>query len=151
VSRYRFRLEQVLRVRRAEEEVARQALQRANRALHNALAVHQEHVERYLHLARSLGPMPLDAFHQEQISATLAAATVAASEVRLAEIQAETDRHRDAWFGAAQRVQALERLDERRRQEHIADEYLKEIATVDDLVAARWISPLELAKEEARR
>lgn len=151
MMRYRFRLEQVLRVRRAEEEVARQALQMANRRVQSAEATRRLHAERYARRGHAVGPMPLDAFHQERSSSTLAAEALASAAARLDEARTDAAAHRERWVLAAQRVQALERLDERRRQEHAAEENVQEIATVDDLVAARWVSPLELAKQEAGR
>ena len=58
-------------------------------------------------------------------------------------VQAATDevaeRHGD-WSVAAQRVAALERLDERRRAEWLVEEQRAEMAAIDESAIAGWLA-----------
>jgi flagellar export protein FliJ len=134
--RYRFPLETVRRVRRAEEEAARARLLFANASLVSAIAARDLADAHYR--ATSSAVADLASLLEERCRADLAAAalerakravSLAASEAALAHV---------AWASAAKRVATLDRLDERRRAEHLAEEGRQEVAMVDDIVAARY-------------
>lgn len=138
MTRYRFRLEQVLRVRRVQADQAAAALGVARRAEADAVAAEQARLHALTERSRPGGTYAagqllaeravwdaeLDSLHR------LAAARVAAGLV--------TDERRDGWTAASRRVKALELLDDRRREEHRIDSDRAEGRRVDDLVASRF-------------
>ncbi|MHB1583547.1 MAG: hypothetical protein ACYC0E_07355, partial [Acidimicrobiales bacterium] len=73
MRRYRFRLEAVLRLRRAEEGQARDALAAANVELRTALVARDAEAGRYAALPRPLGAMTAERLRREHADASLAA------------------------------------------------------------------------------
>lgn len=140
MRRYRFRLESVLRLRRAEEGQARDALAAANAELRAALAARDAEAQRYACLPRTLGAMSPELLRREHATAALAAATLAGAQQAVSAAAARTAEAQLAWSAAAQRVSVLERLDHRRRIEHAEDLLHHEIAELDDLVTSRYVS-----------
>jgi flagellar FliJ protein len=136
MKKYRFNLDAVLRVRRIEEERAAADLAAGNRAVAEA----EVELERRLDHYRDI-PLPSAAVdHNRYLAArqqlALAAdGVVIAGTARLA-AEAEVDRLRSLWAAAAARVKALERLDERRREEHAADVRREEVLVLDEVAAA---------------
>lgn len=137
--RYRFRLETVLRVRRSEESAARDALHHSNAALVRAIEARDRALTRYRE-AESAVASDLEALLCERVSAELAARAVALAQRTVSRVASEAALAHVDWQRAARRVAALERLDERRRHEHVAQEGRREIARIDDIVAARYVS-----------
>lgn len=133
---YRFRLEVLLRIRRAEEELAREALVLANRRLMAALARRDEHADRYRSLTPELGPVSREDFFAERLTAELAAATLRAAQEELSTAGGEVAMAQATWTQARRAVRVLERLDERRRAEHSAEEQRQEAIEIDDIVTA---------------
>lgn len=140
MRRYRFRLESVLRLRRAEEGQARDALAAANAELRAALGARDAEARRYAGLPRPLGTMTPEVLRSEHATTTLAAATLAGAQQAVSAAAARTAEAQLAWSAAAQRVSVLERLDERRRLEHAEDLRHEEITELDDLVTSRYVS-----------
>jgi flagellar FliJ protein len=138
MRRYRFRLEQVLRVRRQEQDAARAAVLAAGartRAEGEALA---ERDQAYAagttaHGSRSAA----DFVHVQEHRAALGRA-VLEQRRRLQEAEVLLAQARTGWTAAAARVGALERLDERQRAEHAARALKEEEMVVDDLVVSRF-------------
>ncbi|MDA8291442.1 MAG: hypothetical protein M0Z33_07185 [Actinomycetota bacterium] len=150
MRRYVFRLASVLRLRRAEEEQARERLQLANTRLRERILARDAEAARYRALVARAPAEDADGLRTEMHTASLAAATVdaarrsvatAASDVALAQIE---------WQVAARRVEILERLDDRRRMEHLAEEGRAEVAVVDDLVTARFVRDRDDSRAGAR-
>lgn len=136
MKKYRFQLDAVLRVRRIEEERARGDLLAANRALAGAEAELERRLDHYRTVSLPGGALSHDRYlaarnRQDQA----AAGVVAAGTARLA-AEAERDRLRDIWSAAASRVRALERLDERRRDEHAAEVLREEVVVLDEIASA---------------
>jgi flagellar export protein FliJ len=140
VSKRTFRLETVLRVRRAQEESAKADLARENRQVHEASAGRDQAAQRYREVPVSSGAVAASVFQREAASADLAAATLLDAHVRLSLAEAQAAVALRQWREAAQRVEALERLELRRLEEARADEARHETASVDDLVTARYIA-----------
>jgi len=139
VRRYSFRLESVLRVRRAQEELARQELARVNRRLREATGRRDTEEERYRDVAsvtsaRDHLALAAERARGERAAHALDLARRAADDTAVA----AAVRHA-AWRETAQRVAALERLDNRRREEHSREAQQAEVAETDDFVAARWL------------
>lgn len=147
MSRHRFRLEGVLRIRRAQEETARQHLAMANLRLRTAIGERERRAARYRTVPVSTGPVTLTVFARERAIGEMAAASLSQSDATVAGARVETNACQRQWSQAATRVEALERLRRRRLDEERADEALAEIATIDDLVTARWVSPLTAITE----
>ena len=138
MSTRRFRLAAVLRVRRAQEDEARAELLRANLRLRAAREDRERTALRYRTLPASPGPVPRAVFVREQAASSLAASSVAAADQQVARAATDATGAFVAWSRAAQRVEALERLAQRRLEEALADEARAEASAVDDLVTARW-------------
>jgi flagellar FliJ protein len=138
MRRYRFRLEQVLRVRRQEQDAARAAVLAATA---RTSAEDEALAERDLayaagttaHGSRSAA----DFVHVQEHRAALGRA-VLEQRRRLQEAEVLLAQARTGWTAAAARVGALERLDERQRAEHAARALKEEEMVVDDLVVSRF-------------
>ena len=136
MKRYEFRMEKVLRVRRLQEDAARAGVAAARRSEQDsqlALEASQEHYS-----ALSAAPSGSAA----AFLGLRERAAHRATGVRLAEGQ----RHVAAEFTAAavatwhesnRRVDALERLDARRREEYDVEARRDEDAAVDEIVVSR--------------
>lgn len=118
MKRYRFRLEAVLRVRRLEEDLARARLLSASGALADACTRRDDAAARYREIPFELGTCSTEELLRSRRQAELAAATLAAREAAVDAAAREAERAREAWMTAVSRVKVLERLDERRREEH---------------------------------
>jgi flagellar export protein FliJ len=140
MSRRTFRLEAVLRVRRAQEETARAVLSRENARLVQAKAQRERCARRYRELPVSAGAVSESVFRREAATSDLAAATLLEANDALSLAEAEAAVALRAWRDAAQRVQALERLEARRLEEVLAEEARHETMTTDELVTSRYIA-----------
>lgn len=137
MKRYRFRLEQVQRVRRVQEDLTAVALVAARRAEAATILAVQERRAALAARARPSGVIPATGLQADQTvwSAGLAALDAADAErLRAADAVAV---ERDRWLLASRRVRALELLDERRREEHRIAADREDAKRVDDLVAGR--------------
>lgn len=137
MKRYRFRLEQVLRVRRMQEEAARGQLLAATVAMtveERQLAARDAAYEA---VRTPTERQSAAEFVCEQHRRSTFAAAVLAQRVAVRAAQDEVDRARAAWSETASRVGALERLDERQRSEHRAQTQKEDELTTDELVVSR--------------
>ena len=137
MKRYRFRLEQVLRVRRLQEEQARAELQVANGEVTRAVELRTLRVADYRAISAPSGSRSTNDFMAARSSHERAAAAVLAAAVAHDEAVRAAEERRAAWAQAAQAVTALERLDERRRAEHAAEAERTAQTEIDDLVTSR--------------
>jgi flagellar FliJ protein len=137
LKRFRFRLEQVLRVRRLQEDIARGALMHANLQARQAADVVNARVEEYTTAARPSGAQSYDTFNQMQSRLDNAAGAITIARAEYQQALGVVDERRAEWAAARQRVAALERLEERRRDEHAIEVRRAEDRMVDDLVVAR--------------
>ncbi|HEX4776256.1 MAG TPA: flagellar export protein FliJ [Acidimicrobiia bacterium] len=138
MKRYRFRLDSVLRVRRIQEERARAELLSANQAVAAAQTHLQQRIAHLEELPKSAKVASTPAFLANQ--ARLASIASSISMARAArEVAAHAaDEKRVAWQVTAQRVEGLERLDERDRDEHALETQRAADQEVDDLVVSRF-------------
>lgn len=137
MKRYHFRLEQVLRVRRMQEEAARGQLLAATAAV---AAQEQQLVERTAAYEASLSAteiQPCADFLYEQSRRSAFAAAVLAQRGSVREAHDDVARARAVWSESASRVGALERLDERQRTEHRAQAQKEDELNTDELVVSR--------------
>ena len=138
MKRYKFRLEQVLRVRRVQEEQARAELQAANREVARAEDLLDTRFDRYRNLAAPAGALPTSGFLAVRDRAELVAAGVVAAGALRQAARAEAAERRAAWSAAATRVTGLERLDDRRRAEHTVEVIREEDREADEVVVTRF-------------
>jgi flagellar export protein FliJ len=151
MKRFEFRLASVLRARKTTEDSARAQLSIANIALRSAIASRDTERHRAEALIPPTGLEPFTAFRQTALNGTLAAASHAAAQARVAEAAAAAAMAQIAWAGAAREVAILERLAERRREEHLEAERLADATALDDLVTARYTYERSVEKPGALR
>ena len=137
MKRFQFRLGQVLRVRRLQEDQARANLLVANKAARRAEQVVDERLAEYATRAIPAGPQSYDAFERALFLLDSAAAGVTLARAAHREALDFVEERRNEWLDARRRVAALERLEERRRVEHDIEVRRDEDRFVDDLVVAR--------------
>ncbi len=139
MSRYRFRLETVLRVRRIEEEGAKHTLRAASAALRAAIDQRDHARHRYLTFADAERAVcTLEGLLDARLHAGLLADEVTRTERAAIDAANKAALSRLQWSMAARRVAILERLDERRRAEHAAEALRADAAVVDDIVTSRY-------------
>lgn len=138
MKRYAFRLEVVLRARRAQEEMARQELARANRRVRAAQERAVAEEERYRSMGAPTGVVEMVEDRRDRVWRELAAGTLTEARRTSEDETVAAAVQQAVWREAAQRVAALERLDQRRRQEHALALARSEVAEVDDLVTSRF-------------
>ena len=138
MKKYKFRLETVLKVRTTQEDLARAALAHANLRVSNADALLAAKASRYSSMAMAGGMRSTSAFLSERFVHEMAARSVKQAETIREEAVREAAEARLSWSQAAQEVSVLERLDERRRAEHDAENVRQADIEVDDIVVGRF-------------
>ncbi|GIU85810.1 MAG: hypothetical protein KatS3mg009_0325 [Acidimicrobiia bacterium] len=137
MKKFRFRLDSVKRVRGIQEEQARQRLTEANARARRTAALVEARLHAYLSTPRPTEPMSFADFERARFELEAAATALEAARIAHREALDEVDRRRVEWLEAKQRCSALERLEDRRREEHRIDLRRAEDRLVDDLVVAR--------------
>ncbi|MDA8186223.1 MAG: flagellar export protein FliJ [Acidimicrobiales bacterium] len=135
---YHFRLDALLRLRRAEEQGARYALAAANRRLREAHAQMSTRQLAYEQLPRSRAVLPASLFRSEAAAGALSARALRHAQLVFAHAEADSNAQLGRWQLSRTRVAVLERLDDRRRAEHAVEELKQEIRELDDIVGTRW-------------
>jgi flagellar export protein FliJ len=131
-----FRLEPVLRVRRAAEEAAQRTAAEADAAAHEAARRAEEQAAA---LAARVPPAsaPAHVFLGAMVASAAAAADVAAARSTAQAAAEQAGLLRQRWTAAAQETRALEKLRERHLLALRAAELAAEERAVDDLVTRR--------------
>jgi flagellar biosynthesis chaperone FliJ len=137
MKRFRFRLDQVLHVRRVQEDRARFALLSANRDERLAQASVDARLAIYADRRLPLGPQTHPDFERAVFMLDSGAAAVDVARLAHRDALTVVDVRRAEWTDARRRVAALERLEARRRAEHTIEVQRAEDQLVDDLVVAR--------------
>lgn len=140
MKRYQFRLDGVLRLRRAELEQARVALGAANAAVRGLLVTRDLEAARYGEIAHRCAAADRAGLLAEREEARLAADRLADAERRVANAAVAAAVAQVNWSTANRRVAALERLEVRRRAEHAAEVLREEAALLDDVATARFLA-----------
>jgi flagellar export protein FliJ len=138
MRRYQFPLGSVLRVRRTQKDLAGATLLRANlevAARLEALEGARLHHDRRPALG---GSLPTPSFAARQWRGDRSAAGVRLAEEERDAAARSADTARAAWVDAARRVSVLERLDERRRAEHLVLAQRAAEREIDDIVVGRY-------------
>lgn len=137
MKRYEFRMAKVLRVRRLQEDAARAGVavaRSAEREAETAVAASQEH---YRGLAADVANASAMDFLSQRDQVAFRATGVRLAEGRLSTATDATAQAVAGWRVTHQRVEALERLDERRREDHGVELRRFEDAAVDEIVVSR--------------
>lgn len=150
MKRYEFRLHAVLRARRAQEDLARQKLALANRFLREAQLLLVGEQTRYGAMEPAIGLVDVAEARRERSQRDLVAASVAHARRRVEDLAVVAADHQAAWREVARRVAALERLDDRRRAEHVLAGARADVVEIDDLVTARFL-PANTGELDGRR
>lgn len=133
MKRYKFRLEAVRRVRRTQEEMAKAVLAQANTEVREAEAVVEARMADYQRSLDNPAGSTAQSLMAARHMASLSWQSVLAARAQVEVAQAKADECKASYMEAAQRVKALDRLDERRREEYRI-EYDREVqADMDDL------------------
>ncbi len=140
MKRYAFRLQGVLQLRRAEEAQAREVLGAANARLRKAITARDVELARYRTVAAVATATSAETLRAEMQGASLAAETVTAARQAVSAAATDAALAQVAWTACSRKVKILERLDQRRRAEHAEQAQRAEIAVVDDIVTARYLS-----------
>lgn len=133
MKRYQFGLATVLRARRAQEGIAKSKLQKANLAAAAAEMAAQRSLTHYEQVNAMDAPDVLA--HRDR--AVLAARAVLETRQSLSASKAAVGAAVEEYLAAAQAVSLLERLDDRRREEHGLLAQREEAALSDELAASR--------------
>lgn len=137
MKRYRFRLEQVRRVRAIELDRAAAEVARARRDR----AAAGEHTEALLAAYHELHARPTgsgaDDLRRRCAELRLAVDAISAARRAEARCDQEVTARLDAWVDADRAVRLLDQLDERSRARHEAGARAEEQQVLDDLVTSR--------------
>jgi flagellar export protein FliJ len=137
VKRFRFRLDTVLRVRRLQEEQAEGALMRAHADAREAADRVDTARETYASIVRVAGAQSFADFELTRFRHEQAAHAVGHAEDLHRGTLEIVELRRTEWADAHRRVAVLERLEDRRREEHDYEVARMEERLVEDLVATR--------------
>lgn len=140
MKKYSFRLETVRRVRRTQETVAKSALLQANTEVQKAIAVVEQRQTHYEGaMATPAAITSVDGFMRQRYFNELAGKAVIAARASHAAALAEADAKRSLFTEAAKKTKALDRLDERSREEHRLETDREIEKEVDDIVTGRFL------------
>jgi flagellar export protein FliJ len=140
MKRYHFSLEAVLRVRRAQEEAAGFALAHANQQRQKAMVALQEALTRCQALSLQPGSQDHLSFQRERAASERRAEAVSLAQHAVDVATDEATARLADWSAAAKLVAAVERLDDRRREEWRLEEQRVELAAIDESALAGWLA-----------
>jgi flagellar biosynthesis chaperone FliJ len=137
VKRYSNRLQRVLDVRRILEDRARQEVLRAQQDLRNDELHESRCRQSYENRENIVGPVGALVHLSDRAAYELEGLAVQHAAARVEQDKVVVDERLGVWSAAARRVEALERLDARRREEHAVEVDCEAAKEVDDLVSGR--------------
>ena len=137
MKRYEFRMQKVLRVRRLQEDAARAGIAVARTAEQRASDAVVGSYDHYRALSTLAPATTAAAFLGLRDQVTYRATSVRLAEGNLHVAAEATAEAVSTWHVSHRRVEALERLDERRRDEHEIEARRAEDAAVDEIVVSR--------------
>jgi flagellar export protein FliJ len=137
MKRYINRLQRVLDIRRIQEEQAKAEVMASRHAAAVAEVAARQRSENYARREITVGAVPFIHHRMDRTLHELQALAVLDAEERVVVAHQQVVRSLTLWSSAARRVEALERLDERRREEHQIEADREAEREVDDLVTGR--------------
>jgi hypothetical protein len=138
VKRYVNRLGRVLDVRRIQQERARADVLQARTAAGIAELTERQRASTYRAHSDPIGPVPYVHHRMDRGLYELRGLALLDATERVGEARRQVQDRLVDWSEAARRVEALERLDGRRRQEHRHELDRDAEREVDDLVTGRF-------------
>ena len=139
MSKFKFRLETLLRIRMDERRQKRAELAQAYQAEQvlghqvKQLAQEQETMRRSARIAAEPGMVSVDGLVAAHRYELLLETQVAALQQRVSQLQEEIERRRTALVESDQQVQMLEKLRDRQRVSHEADVTRQELKELDEI------------------
>ena len=137
MKRYEFRMAKVLRVRRLQEDAARAGIAVARTAQQRASDAVAGSYNHYRALSPTAPATTAAGFLGLRDQASFRATSVRLAEGHLQVAADATAQAVATWHVSHRRVDALERLDDRRRDEHEIEARRAEDAVVDEIVVSR--------------
>ncbi len=140
MKKYSFRLEQVRRVRQAEEDIAKARMAEANRIAQEAQDTVEDRIAIYAHavtVPQGSGT-GLEDFMRRRFFDDLAGRAVEVARESLALAEKAAQEEHTAWSERATKVKVLDRLDERNRAAYDIEVVREEIKEIDDLTTSRF-------------
>jgi flagellar FliJ protein len=151
---FRFRLQTVLRLRIAERDERRGELAKALRAaeiLQERKEQLGEEMKENLELARKLaepGKANIDRILQTHRYEAILKGTLAQLVVQEKQVAAEVERRRQILTEADRQVRVLEKLEDRKREEHLRMEQRQEMKQFDEVAAVGFVRQRHERAEE---
>ena len=137
MKRYEFRMEKILRVRRMQEDAARAAVAQA-RSLEKSAVEKLEAARRHCEaLGTEVPATSTTQFLALRDRGDFRAQAVGLAGERRRSAADQTAGAVNSWHVTHRRVDALERLDERRREDYSVEAQRDEDALVDEIVTTR--------------
>ena len=152
---FRFRLQTVLRLRIAERDVRRGELAKALRAeeiLQERRQQLDEEMQENQELARKLaepGKADIDRLLQAHRYEAILKGTLAQLVEQARQVAAEVERRRLALMEADRQVRVLEKLEQRKREEHQRNEQRQEMKQLDEVATVAFVRQRGRQSEEA--
>ena len=152
---FRFRLQTVLRLRIAERDERRGELAKALRAaeiLQERREQLSDEMKENLELARKLaepGKANIDRILQTHRYEAILKGTLAQLVVQEKQVAAEVERRRQILTEADRQVRVLEKLEDRKREEHVRMEQRQEMKQLDEVAAVSFVRQRNERVEEA--
>ena len=137
MKRYRFRLEQVQRVRNVQEGLAAAHLAVARTVEARAVACAEARVDAIAARPRPSGSTSASALTAARLLWDAELRSLADARQAVSSAAEASHEARTAWSNARARVRALELLDDRHRADHAVAADRDEASRVDDLVVSR--------------
>lgn len=143
MSRFRFPLARLKRVRDLLESSARAEVAEANALARSAqeavlsrIAAHARAVEEQ-RTTRAADALDVEHELREERHVDACIAAIAASREHAAEMEARAARHRAVWIQRKSDSAALEKLEHKARGEHIAEDARRELEELDEVASRR--------------
>ncbi len=137
MRRYRNRLQRVLDVRRVQEERAKAEVRQARAEAALADLVARSRIETYRGHELPVGPIPYVGHRIERSLYELKGLIALDAQQRRDVAHEQVEARLNAWVETRRRVDAMERLDQRRRHEHQVEVDRADERQVDDMVTGR--------------
>ncbi|MBI2477803.1 MAG: flagellar export protein FliJ [Planctomycetia bacterium] len=149
MAKFQFRLESLMKLREAERQQRRIELAEALHAefllRQQASQLHQDihDVEMRSRVISSPGRIHVDRILESHRYKLLLKSQVLTLRQKEAQLQAEIERRRTALAMADRDVRVLEKLRERKRTEHDATEFKRDLQQLDEVAVQRWVRDKE--------
>ncbi|HUY85750.1 MAG TPA: flagellar FliJ family protein [Acidimicrobiales bacterium] len=132
------RLGSVMRVRKIQEDLARQALAIANRNLISAEGERNRRSDHYNSISVPVGMRTREQFLREEQTMRLAAGSVGFATKLVSEATGLAASRRESYIIARRNLKIIEKLQDRKRAEQSLAEDRAEVKAIDDIVTTRW-------------